>query len=123
MHGAERRRERGARHPGKRARRVRRMRAESTAAAGAHRSAANFCDVVALDLPDVRIATTYFAWDACAVCGRAWDNARPVPTAYVEATVGADDVPPVPVCDFCVEEHYPWLMPTLLAARRRFHRT
>jgi hypothetical protein len=78
---------------------------------------------VALDLPDVRIATTYFAWDACAVCGRAWDNARPVPTAYVEATVGADDVPPVPVCDFCVEEHYPWLMPRLLAARRRFHRT
>jgi hypothetical protein len=81
-----------------------------------------------LKLPAVRIATTYVAEEACGLCRRDWDNRRPVPTAYVESTLGGagagdDAQPPVPVCDFCVEQHSPVLFDALLRERRRFHGT
>jgi hypothetical protein len=80
-----------------------------------------------LKLPSVRIATTYVAAEVCGICSRDWDNRRPVPTAYVESTLGGngpeDAAPPVPVCDFCVEQHSPVLFDVLLRERRRFHGT
>ena len=73
-------------------------------------------------LPGSKIATCSFAAPACAVCGRDWDDddGHPVPTVYTLASIEAGD-PPVPICDYCVEEHEPELFHALLVDRRRFY--
>ncbi|MDX6648908.1 MAG: hypothetical protein QOJ97_859 [Solirubrobacteraceae bacterium] len=74
-----------------------------------------------VDLPPNKIATTFFASPRCAVCGREWEQgATPVPTVYTVASFEAE-LPPEPVCDYCVEEHDPELFEELLAERRRFY--
>ena len=73
-----------------------------------------------MELPEVKIATTFFAVEQCALCGRGLGQRHPVPTAYAVESIEAE-LPPVPVCDFCIEKRYPDLHGELLAERRRFY--
>jgi hypothetical protein len=76
---------------------------------------------VASVLPPVKITTAFFAVERCAICGREWERAStPVPTVYTLASIEAE-MPPEPVCDFCVEERDPALFRELLVERQRFH--
>ena len=71
--------------------------------------------------PEVRVATSFFSQDNCAICGREWDTERtmPFPTAYTVESIDAGD-PPQPVCDDCIHEHYPPDVVTHLQAERRY---
>jgi hypothetical protein len=75
-------------------------------------------------LPEVRITTSFLTATSCAVCGRHCPMLDiPVPTAYTVASISAD-LPPIPVCDDCIETRYPaetW--DELRAERRRFERS
>jgi hypothetical protein len=72
------------------------------------------------DLPPVKIVTTFFDQDLCAVCGRDWQaGTTPVPTAYTVESIDAG-MPPEPVCDHCVEQHDPALFKQLMAERKYF---
>ena len=75
------------------------------------------------ELPEIKITTSFFATDVCAVCGREWEQGQtPVPTAYTVESIEAE-LPPEPVCDHCIEDRY--LEPTfaeLMAERQRFWR-
>jgi hypothetical protein len=71
-------------------------------------------------LPPVKIGTTFFARETCAVCRREWSGGQtPVPTVYTIASIEAE-LPPEPVCDHCVEQHDPDLFAELMADRKYF---
>jgi hypothetical protein len=71
-------------------------------------------------VPEVKIVTTFFACERCAVCGREWDGEYPVPTAYTVKSIESE-LPPMPVCDYCIEEKYPpELFKTLMEDREYF---
>lgn len=71
-------------------------------------------------LPANRMATAWITAQTCAVCGRDWPNPfDPIPTIYTQQSIDAD-LPPDPICDFCVQEHDPELFAALLADRQRF---
>lgn len=74
---------------------------------------------MAVALPEVKIGTTFFADEVCAVCGRDWDSDYPVPTAYTVESIEAGDLPS-PVCDHCVEAHAPTVFADLMAKREYF---
>lgn len=74
------------------------------------------------DLPEIKITWSGASTEVCAKCARRWGlAAMPVPSAYTVASIEADDVP-VPVCDYCIDEHYAAeTFAELLAKRQRFH--
>ncbi len=78
-----------------------------------------------VDLPQLRITTTFFALEQCGICRRpcAHEDERtgqPYPGAYDAAAVDDPERPPVPVCDACVERHYAELVPEVEAARLHY---
>ncbi len=76
-------------------------------------------------LPEVKITTVpFFAAEHCAVCGdnQEWEADHPVPRAYTTESVEDDSRVCEPVCDRCIEQHYPpALFEALLAHRQRFY--
>jgi len=72
---------------------------------------------------EVRITTTFFDSDVCAVCGREWEQGQTaVATAYSVESIDAGR-PPEPVFDFCIQKHDPKTFAELLEERQRFHRS
>lgn len=70
-------------------------------------------------LPRHKITHTECPWWTCAVCKGEWHQTHPVPSVYTLASIEAD-LPLIPICDHCVEQHDPALFDELLAERRLF---
>ncbi|MEJ7894668.1 MAG: hypothetical protein WKF94_18705 [Solirubrobacteraceae bacterium] len=66
---------------------------------------------MATDLPEVGVAISMSPASSCAVCREPCfhegDTGIPWPGAYIEATLNHPEHPAVPVCDKCVQAHYP----------------
>lgn len=76
-------------------------------------------------LPEVKITTVpLLAAEHCTICGDGlqWEADHPVPTAYTADSINDGSRLYEPVCDRCIEQHYPpALLEALLADRRRFY--
>lgn len=62
-------------------------------------------------LPEIGVATAFIAYPSCAICEQPFahesDRGIPWPGAFVEATINNPQQFAVPVCDKCVQAHYP----------------
>ena len=79
-----------------------------------------------MDLPELKVVVAGFPGSTvCAICDRPCiheDPSRGIPTpgAYVAATVNDPHQLAMPVCDQCVERHYPEFVAHVEAERLHF---
>ena len=78
-----------------------------------------------MDLPEIGVATSFFPAAVCAVCDQPCCHEDPAtgipwPGAYVAATINNPEALAAPVCDPCVERHYPQMVKPLEAERLHY---
>jgi hypothetical protein len=78
-----------------------------------------------VDLPELYVTTVFFAMPTCAICDRPCEHEDektgvPYPGGYDKASVDDSTKVFAPICDACVERHYPERVAEVEAARLHY---